>query len=363
MRQHLISLLLLLSIAACGSQNETAQQDPVAAAPAATEQVEQSESDQLNAWFEVKFEEELMMSPIGLTFLGRKDRYDEIDDVSEAAEDEQLDWKRQTVAEMKSEFDRDALTEDAKLSYDLWEYQYDQAAAANKFRRNQYVFTQMQGIHTFLATFMVSFHKVDTLSDMQAYNSRLSQVGRAMNQLIERAKLGAADGVRPPRFSYEIVIEQAGDIISGAPFDESGSDSSFWANAKEKVAALVEAESIDQAKADSILAEAKTALVDDVMPAYKNLLAFMQADIANTSAEPQGASALPNGAAYYAERLRTQTTTDLTAEQIHQLGLDEVKRIRAEMEELKTKAGFEGSLQEYFAYIRDNKDSEETLLS
>ncbi|MBT8113899.1 MAG: DUF885 domain-containing protein [Arenicella sp.] len=365
MRQLLLPFLLILGIAACDSQTDSAMQNPAATAPAAEvavvqpEATEQSESDRLNAWFEVKYEEELMQSPIGLTFLGRKERYGEIDDLSEAEQDRQLEWKRQSVAEMQSEFDRDALTEDAKLSYDLWKFQYDQAAAANEFRRNQYVFTQMQGVHTFFPTLMMSFHNVESLSDMEAYNSRLSGIGRAMNQLIERAKIGAEGGVRPPRFSYEIVTKQASDVISGAPFDDSETDSSLWANAKQKVGALVEAETIDQAKADALLAAAKTALVDDLMPAYKSLIAFMQADIANTSEEAQGASALPNGNAYYAERLRTQTTTDMTAEEIHQLGLDEVKRIRAEMEEIKQKAGFEGSLQEYFTYIRDNKDSEE----
>ncbi|HAU67023.1 MAG TPA: DUF885 domain-containing protein [Gammaproteobacteria bacterium] len=347
----ILALMLVLALAACGNQNPPAE---------TTEpEVSMTESDKLNEWFEVKYEEELMMSPIGLTFLGRKERYDEIDDMTEAAEDEQLEWKRQTVEEMKASFDYAALTDDAKLSYNLWAHQYEQSKNAVPFRRNDYVFTQMQGIHTFLPTLLLSFHKVEEVSDMDALISRVSGVGVAMNQLVDRAKLGAEEGVRPPRFSYEIVTTQAQDVISGAPFDDSETDSSLWGGIKGSVAALQEAGDIDEAQANAYLESAKTALIDNLKPSYENLISFMQADIANTSEEAQGASALPNGDAYYANQLAIRTTTDMTADEVHQLGLSEVTRIRAEMEELKQKAGFEGTLQEYFTYIRDNKDSEE----
>jgi uncharacterized protein (DUF885 family) len=347
----ILALMLVLALAACGNQNPPAE---------TTEpEVSMTESDKLNEWFEVKYEEELMMSPIGLTFLGRKERYDEIDDMTEAAEDEQLEWKRQTVEEMKASFDYAALTDDAKLSYNLWAHQYEQSKNAVPFRRNDYVFTQMQGIHTFLPTLLLSFHKVEEASDMDALISRVSGVGVAMNQLVDRAKLGAEEGVRPPRFSYEIVTTQAQDVISGAPFDDSETDSSLWGGIKGSVAALQEAGDIDEAQAKAYLESAKTALIDNLKPSYENLISFMQADIANTSEEAQGASALPNGDAYYANQLAIRTTTDMTADEVYQLGLSEVTRIRAEMEELKQKAGFEGTLQEYFTYIRDNKDSEE----
>lgn len=347
----ILALMLVLALAACGNQNPPAE---------TTEpEVSMTESDKLNEWFEVKYEEELMMSPIGLTFLGRKERYDEIDDMTEAAEDEQLEWKRQTVEEMKASFDYAALTDDAKLSYNLWAHQYEQSKNAVPFRRNDYVFTQMQGIHTFLPTLLLSIHKVEEASDMDALISRVSGVGVAMNQLVDRAKLGAEEGVRPPRFSYEIVTTQAQDVISGAPFDDSETDSSLWGGIKGSVAALQEAGDIDEAQANAYLESAKTALIDNLKPSYENLISFMQADIANTSEEAQGASALPNGDAYYANQLAIRTTTDMTADEVHQLGLSEVTRIRAEMEELKQKAGFEGTLQEYFTYIRDNKDSEE----
>jgi len=205
---------------------------------------------------------------------------------------------------------------------------------------------------------MISFHKVETLSDMQAYVSRLSELGRAMNQLVDRAKLNASEGVRPPRFAYEVVREQARSIITGVPFTESETDSSLWADVGSKVAALTESGAINSEQAETLLADAKTALVDKFAVSYENLIAFVESDIGNTSEESQGVHANPNGAEYYAYRLKAMTTTDLTADQIHELGLSEVKRLRAEMETLKEKSGFEGSLQDFFAYIRDSQDNE-----
>jgi len=364
MRHTILAIAIGLSLAACGDQASNAPESSQNKTPvksvesAAVASVDQSQSDELNEWFEHHYEMELMMSPMSLTSLGRKDRYGEIDDMSEAAEITQLEWKRNSVIEMKDGFEYSELNDDAKLSYDLWEYQYTLAEEGAKFRRSSYIFNQMNGIHAYLPTFMISFHKVETLSDMQAYVSRLSELGRAMNQLVDRAKLNASEGVRPPRFAYEVVREQARSIITGVPFTESETDSSLWADVGSKVAALTESGAINSEQAETLLADAKTALVDKFAVSYENLIAFVESDIGNTSEESQGVHANPNGAEYYAYRLKAMTTTDLTADQIHELGLSEVKRLRAEMETLKEKSGFEGSLQDFFAYIRDSQDNE-----
>ena len=110
MSQKLLAALLMLTLVGCGNKAQQSMPEVVA------DTVEiVSETDRLNEWFETKYEEEVMMSPIGLTFLGRKERYNEIDDMSEAAEDRQLEWKRNTVEELKSSFDYDTLSDDAKL--------------------------------------------------------------------------------------------------------------------------------------------------------------------------------------------------------------------------------------------------------
>jgi uncharacterized protein (DUF885 family) len=371
MRHSLLIFAIGLTLSACGdqannqkdTQTEAASATVVSAEQAvagvpASESAEKSPSEQLNDWFEVNYETELMMSPISLTFLGRKERYDEIDDMSEEAEIKQLEWKRNSVAEMKERFDYEQLDANAKLSYDLWEYQYKLAEKGAKFRRSGYVFDQMRGSHSRFPTFIMGFHKVESLSDMQAYISRLSGLGRGMNQLVDRAKLGASEGVRPPRFAYEVVRQQALAVIDGVPFTESGENSPIWEDVSAKVGSLIEANTITQEQGDELLAAAKIALTEKFGPSYESLVAFLDADIENTSELSQGVHANPNGGEFYEYRLNAMTTTDMTADQIHQLGLSEVARLRTEMELLKEKSGFEGSLQEFFAYIRDSQDNE-----
>ena len=317
---------------------------------------ENSETEKLNAWFEIKYEEELMMSPLSLTFQGRKDRYSEIDDMSEAAQLKRIKWKGDSVQEMVSTFDYSKLSDAAKISYDLWEHQYESALASKAFMRRGYVFHQMSGTHSFFPTLMMNYHTVKTEQDMTDYISRISGIGAAMAELTGQAKLAAGEGVRAPRFAYEIVMKESKAIISGAPFDNSGTDSTLWADANSKVSALVKADTISQKQGDGLIKAVRSALINDFGPAYDDLIAFMTDDLENTSEEAFGVHALPEGDEFYKYRLKSITTTDMTADQIHQLGLDEVKRIRGEMEVIKQRDGFKGTLQEYFAYIRDSKD-------
>jgi uncharacterized protein (DUF885 family) len=104
-----------------------------------------SESERLSSWFEERYEEQLQFSPTQLTIIGRKDRYDEIDDFSEEAEDGQLEWRRGSVETMEREFDYDVLTPDAQISYDIWKFQYEDAVVSREFQGNQYLFTQFSG--------------------------------------------------------------------------------------------------------------------------------------------------------------------------------------------------------------------------
>jgi len=202
--------------------------------PAASHSVDEvaAETKRLNAWFEEKFEENVAFSPFWQTYLGRKTNYGKIDDFSQDASDKQLTWRKESVAFMKSNFDYDKLTPVAKTSWDIWQYQYDTALASNKFEKNRYVFEQMRAVHTQFPTLLIAVHKVDDASDMEAYISRLSETGRAIDQLIVLSKSNANAGVRPPRFAFESVIESSQKIITGAPFDTE-EDSAIWADAHE----------------------------------------------------------------------------------------------------------------------------------
>ena len=346
-----LSAVTIAVLSACGQAPTTDQVTPSPAVQAS----QHTESQRLNQWFEDKYEEKLPFSPLEMTGLGRKDKYSEMDDFSEAAEDEQLAWKGATVEELKSNFDYDALDEDTKISYDLWIYQYDAALAMQPYRRKSYIFTQMQGIHANLPNFLINYHKVDDQSDMQAYIKRVSGIGRAMEQLLVRAKLGAEEGVRPPFFAYEGVIQQSQNLLSGQPFDAlSDIDAPLFSDAKKEIQALLDSESIDKNQAEELTQAVKLALLNDFQPSYEALIKWISSDLANVSKEATGAGVLPDGTNFYNAVLFNRTTTRMTASEIHDLGLSEVARIRAEMEQIKQQVEFDGDLQEFFAFIKND---------
>jgi uncharacterized protein (DUF885 family) len=202
----------------------------------------------LHDWFEAKYEEQLKFSPLGLTQLGRKELYGELDDFSEAGAEKQLAWQKASVEEMQRTFNRATLSPQDQLAYDLWKYEYDSAAEAYRWRGNTYVLSQMQGIHTTLPSLLISTHRVDTAQDMRDYISRVGQFDRALGQVVDRAAANARQGVRPPYFAYDFVIAEAKKLIDGAPFT-TGQDTALWQDGKGKIAALVTAGTIDEATA------------------------------------------------------------------------------------------------------------------
>lgn len=339
------TLALALALAACAPGATDAP------AGAAAMQQAENESARLNAWFDTQYEELLQLSPLQMTVLGRRDRYDELDDVSPEAEARRLAWLKTSVETMESTFDRDAIDDETRLSWDLWKRQYESARDGEAFVADRYVFDQMNGMHSLLPTFLINFHKVETEQDYSAYIARLKAAPRLFDQLIARGEAAAADGIRPPKFAFEGVIDQSRKVIAGAPFDD-GAPSALWADLEAKAAALVEAGTVDAARADALKAEARTALLEQVKPAYERVIAWSERELPNALENPAGVGTThPDGAAYYAWQLRENTTTGMSADEIHQLGLDEVARLRGEMEAVKDQVGFDGDLTAFFAFI------------
>jgi len=316
-----------------------------------------SESDRLNAWFEQKYEEELRFSPMQLTMLGRKDLNGELDDFSLEQRRRQLDWQRRTVREMQRQFDYAALDEDARLSWDLWKYRYEMAADGERWWLHEYPFEQMGGWQSELPTFLINFHTVDTEEDLLAYIQRLEAVPRAIDQLLARTRESARRGIRPPRFAAEGVIEQARMVITGAPFD-AGEPSALWADLQAEIDGLIIKGAATPTETVALKENARVALLRHVQPAYQKLIAWFEADLPNASVNPSGVGTThPDGSAYYVHQLRQSTTTSLTADEVHAMGLAEVKRLREAMDAVRVKAGFEGTLQQYF----DHLDGDESL--
>ncbi|MEX2567428.1 MAG: DUF885 family protein [Cyclobacteriaceae bacterium] len=206
-------------------------------------------STELNEWLDVQYEEWLQQNPLELTAEGRKDLYDQIDDMSEEALGQKLAWLEGSVKEMQEKFPKDQLNPEVRVSFDLWQYQYDMAKGEADFRNHYYIFHQMGGNHTGLPNTLINYHKVDEPADMEALISRIRETGRAIRQLLERAKKQSKEGIRPPRFAYEMVIPQAEALIKGKPFDTQEEGSPLWTDANTKIDSLKTAGKIDEEQA------------------------------------------------------------------------------------------------------------------
>ncbi len=352
MRALLIPLLLLA--ASCGentSNNSTQQQAAVGNAASHEENVA-NESLRFVAWLDAKYAEELDFSPLTKTRQGDKSAHDQLDDVSEAALDAQLQWRRDSVAEMHSNFSRERLDEQGRLSWDLWEYILTDAEQSAPFRRHRYIFGR-GGPQSALPNSLINYQDVQNEADMRAYISRLEQSQRYLLQYLDRAKLAVADGIRAPFFDYQQAISEIRRVTSGVPFSEE-QESDLWKDITAKITALLESEEITSSQATELEQQSRAALLTRFKPAYDEILAWLEADLANVSDVAKGAWSLPNGEAYYNSRLASMTTLPLTANEIHEIGISEVARIQAEMEQIKRQVGFEGSLQDFFTYVRED---------
>ena len=308
-------------------------------------------TSEINNWFDQKYEELLQMSPLQLTTQGRKDHYSEIDDLSEAGEKKKLDWMEASVAEMKEKFSLEEIDHQAQLSCRLWEYQLEQARSEYKFRNSGYTFNQMTGSHTSLPNILINYHKVDSLQDMEALISRYSELGRAIGQLLDRAKAQSREGNKPPKFAYEYVIKQSEALIEGQPFDGSDKNSPLWNDALSKIQKLENDEIITSEEAETLKVKAKESLIGSFEPAYTNLVSWLNEELPTLEATPTGLSRHSGGDEYYAFRLKNATTTDLSASEIHEIGLQEVERILKEMLAIKDQVGFEGDLKAFFKFV------------
>lgn len=341
MRRFLISSVAVLALCAAAPAVMAQTAAPVAASPQA-----QSEDARLDAFFEQAFQARIALSPQQMTSLGIKTDYDKLDDVSDAAAARSLALQEAQLAQMKAEFDPTKLSTQSRMSWRLFEYGVQQARLSNQWRDWNFQFAANGNPTTSLPVFLINNHRISSVSDAEAYVSRITEAERYMGQVATTLKARAAEGVVSPRFVFAPSIENTRAVITGAPFD-TGADNPVWADFQKKVAAL----DADQATKDRLLASARAALTGPYKQGFDTVLTAL-AEVQPLADSDAGVWRLPNGEAYYNARLQLSTTTDLTADQIHQIGLDEVARIQREMEVIKAKVGFSGSLQDFFAFLK-----------
>ena len=335
-------------LAACAAAKPLAAPDETS--PALVAQTSQA----LTTYLDAEYEKELQLSPETLTSQGRKVHYDRLDDRSDAGAARELAWRRRSVAAMRAQFAPARLNEEARTSFDVWAQALDTDEKTYQFRRYPYLATEQGGDHTSLPQFLITKHRVDDTKDMQAYITRVGLIGVALDQDIANASASAALGIHMPRFMYAKARADATKLISGAPFTD-GPDSALFADGKTKIDALAAAGKITPAEGVRLKAALARAMVERMKPGYDHLIAWLKRDEPNAAPEAHGVGALPNGAAWYNASLSIRTTTELTADQIYDLGVSEVKRIRGEMETVKARAGFKGSLQDFFVFMRTDK--------
>lgn len=298
-----------------------------------------AEDSRLTAFLDKEFAEDLKLRPQLATRLGMKEGEDRFDDISDAGQLQRLQARRASVARMKAQFDRSKLSPKGQTNYDIWETELQRMELQYRYRRfSPPFYSFLYSTHSQLPDFMINTHTVQDVSDMRAYNARLRAIPAVLDTAIAQTKLSDALGIHAPKFEIERVISGSKVITTGAPFD-NGKDSPLWADAKAKVGKLVAAGKLSKSAGDTLLADTRASLLA-MKPGYERVIAWATSELPNAPSGRVGAISLPGGAEYYAAALKLNTTLDLSAEQIHQIGLDELKRIEGEQDTLARQAGF-----------------------
>lgn len=348
MRQHLTfrtaTLPLLLGsllISGCGPKTA----EPSAVVPTvAQQQVDMNE--RANQLFEQIFNERVQRNPVLQTSLGIKDDYDKWQDLSDAAFEAELALTRQHLALLEA-IDVAALDTQSRLSYQLMHKQLREMLEDARWRLYSYPVNQMFGVHSQVPALLINQHKIDSVDDAKAYIARLNAVPELFRQLQHLLTQSAEAGIIVPKFVFPHLYSASENLLQGAPFSEQG-DSTLLADFSSKVAALP----LTEHEQKLLLDEARVALITSVGPAYRSLISFLQ-QLEQQAGTDDGVWRFPEGAAFYQNRLARMTTTDYSAEQIHQLGLKQVERIHGEMRQIMQQVGFAGDLAEFFVFMRE----------
>ena len=343
-----IAALALASCATTQPVGQTRGNDVAVVAP--------QPGQDLGQLFETYDAQQLALSPLSKAYRGIRDEdYSRWGDFSDAAEAREEALLQSTAAAMRTNYDLAELSPEDALSYRLFDAMADRSAALFPFRDYGYVFDQMRGAQSQLPAFLINIHRVDDAESAQAYVSRIAGLGEVIDTLTAESRERAAAGVMPPDWVYPYVVSDIENLLA------AGDDNAILEDYRKKVAALDAAESAGLEQGAATRAWNASA-----RPAYQRLLAEMKRQQAIAPTQ-DGIWRFPQGAEYYRALLANYTTTDLTPDQIHQIGLDNVARIHDEMRAIMEQVGFEGSLQQFFEFTRTDErfyyDDRETYLA
>ena len=330
-------LISLVLCASCVTQKKFTQ-----------EQI-QAESQKLNVFFEKTFDEQLQREPQFETYVGGKRNYDKLDDISEVAALKEHEITKAQLAEL-AKFDFAALDEQGQVSYRIFKYINERRVSNFKFRYHNYPLNQMFGAQSELPSFMMNMHLVEIVDDPMAYIARHHGCKRYHAKTVSAVRIREQKGIVPPQFVYDQVISDVNNLISGEPFVRGKAQNAIWEDFNQKVSKLKASSQVKK----TLLKDAKTALLESVKPAFEGVLAYMT-ELKKKAPVESGASRLPDGKAFYESQLAYHTSTDFTAEEVHQIGLKEIARIHGEMSEIMKRVGFTGTLPEFFKHMQTSE--------
>ncbi len=305
-------------------------------------------SEQANALFDTIFKEGVARNPVRQTYLGIKTDYDKWNDFSEENSAKELAIAKENLVLIQS-IDVNTLDAQTQISHSLFIQNLENHIADYKWRFHNYPVNQMYGTHSQIPAFLINQHSIGNVKEAEDYIARVHGAQKLLEQLVVQLKLREEKGIIAPKFVFPHVIRDSKNILVGVPFDDTP-NSTIFADFSRKVNKL----SITDAEKSVLITDVKAALINSLKPGYEQLVTYLAA-LEQKADTRDGAWKFPDGEAFYNNALKRTTTTDLTAEEIHSLGLSEVSRIHNEMRVIQEKVGFDGSLNDFFDFMRNDK--------
>jgi uncharacterized protein (DUF885 family) len=256
-----------------------------------------------------------------------------------------IELARRGLKELRA-FDRRRLTDVQRVSAELMEWQLDTAVGADRYNDYYFPFEQFGGVNVGLVSLMTVSHPLATESDAENYVARLGQIAPRMEEAIAEAQRISALGLIPPRFIVQTTLTQMRQFIGPAP-----ADNAYVTSFVDRMTAAV----IPDARRTALKAEAQTIVASQIYPVWRKAYAAVQ-PLEAKATNDAGLWRFKDGAAVYAEALHRYTTTSLTADQIHAIGLREVARLEGEMDAIFRKLGrTQGTVKDRIAQLKKDQ--------
>jgi uncharacterized protein (DUF885 family) len=330
-----------LLLAACASGPPTGGASPPAAATAPEPSA--AEARRLHELFDSYFEQRLELFPLLATSIGDS-RYDDRFEVQISPE-----WIRRfeklerDALERISAIDRSRLPAKDRLSYDVFKSARELEIAGFRFPDELLPLNQFFSVPNSFAQLGSGkgIHPFRTVQDYDNFLRRMDGFVAWTDQAIVNMREGAAQGITQPKVLMERTLPQLEAHVVATP-----EESLFWGPVRDMPAGFAAADR------ERLTAAYRAAITAKLVPSYRRLHDFVRDEYLPQCRDSYGLGALPDGRAWYEHRVRNFTTTGYSPEQIHQIGLDEVRRIHGEMNEVRGKVGFEGDLAAFFQYLR-----------